>query len=120
MRRVGTVAVCITLLVVSFQASYSHLHFNETSDHVKEHHLAQGLTLHTHLDAPANAGHHSAMQPFHNQEKSDALFLQWTPVASPINALLTALPVESGISNLSIQVAYHRASPVCRSHDPPL
>jgi len=120
MRRVYSIFLCTAIGVASFQAYFSHVHRNQASDHVAESHMGQGLTLHTHMDAPENAGAHRAMQPSHSQEKSDASFLPWTPVVSPISILLTALPVESWNLEPPIQVVYYRVLPVRHTHDPPL
>ena len=120
MRRLCSIILCTAIGVASFQAYFSHVHRNRASDHVRESHMGQGLTLHTHMDAPANVGAHRAMQPSPSQETSDALFLPWTPAASPINILLAALPVESWSLNPPIQVAYYRTLPVRHAHDPPL
>ena len=120
MHRVCSIILCTAIGVASFQAYFSHVHRNQASDHVRESHMGQGLTLHTHMDAPENAEAHRAMQPSHRQEKSDALFLPWTPVASPINILLTAFPVESLGLEPPVQVVYYRVSPVRHTHDPPL
>jgi len=120
MRRVCSTILCAAIGLGSFQACFSHVHRSQASDHVRESHMGQGLTLHTHMDAPRNAGARRAMQPSHCQGKNDALFLPWTPVISPINILWTARSVDSLSLEPPIQVAYYRVLPVRHTHDPPL
>lgn len=121
MRRADTIVVCIALLVASFQTSYSHIHFNKTSDHVRKSHLAQGLTLHTHLLVTPERGEHlPAIQSFPSHGENDAVFLPWAPEASHAIIFLTSLPSEPGAFTLPDQVVYFLPSAVRHSHDPPL
>jgi len=121
MRRADTIVVCIALLVASFQASYSHIHFNKTSDHVRKSHFAQGLKLHTHLlVAPERVGHFPAIQSFPSHRENDAFFLPWAPEAAHFIFFLTSLPSEPGAFTPPDQGAYFLPFAVRHSHDPPL
>lgn len=120
MRRASTIAVSIALLVASFQASYSHLHLDLTSDHAREHHLAQGLSLHTHFDAaPGDSADLPAVGSLPSHEREDVLFLAWAPEAPQFDFFPIALPVEAKVLKPPDRVARFVLLPARHSHDPP-
>ena len=121
MPRFATIALCAALLIASFQASYTHLHVNNSTDHAKEHHLGQGLTFHTHVsDTTDGYDQLPRVQSEAGQEQNDSVFLTWAPKQPQTDYLLIALPGESTPLGTQDQGIYSPPSPDRHAHDPPL
>ena len=120
MRRVYSTVVGMALLVALFQAPYSHIHLNRTSDHAKEHHLSQGLTLHTHLLAARHGDLHlPAVTRSNGRGKDDAIFLAWAPALTHFDPIHVLSPLEPFVLILPDQLVDFLVFPVYHSHDPP-
>ena len=121
MYRACAIGLSIALLGVSFQASYFHFHPNRASDHVEEHHLAQGLTIHTHLLIASHGAEHSAADRYLTaQEQDDAIFLAWSANRSHFYFSLTSIASKPNVAIPPDHGVIIPTGPMTRYHDPPL